>query len=97
MRRDRAAGGWVDDHPPPVQLHQQELARQTLLTHEVFINLIAATTTRTGLKVYARLDPNSYPKGIKITDQQLAAVNLQSDPFRPEWGHTITRTTSGNY
>jgi transposase len=61
-----------------------------LLTHEVIINLIAATTTRTGLKVYARLDPNTYPKGIKITDQQLAAVNLQGDPFRPEWNYTIT-------
>ena len=39
--------------------------------------------------MYARLDPNTYPKGIKITDQQLAAVNLQGDPFRPEWNYTI--------
>ena len=61
-----------------------------LLTHEVIVNLIAATTTRTGLKVYARLDPDSYPKGIKITIEQLAAVNLQGDPFRPEWNYTIT-------
>ena len=63
-----------------------------LLTHEVIVNLIAATTTRTGLKVYARLDPGTYPKGIKITDQQLAAVNLQGDPFRPEWNYVIAPT-----
>jgi len=63
-----------------------------LLTHEVIVNLIAATTPRTGLKVYARLDPDSYPKGIKVTDQQLAAVNLQGDPFHPEWNYLIAPT-----
>ena len=61
-----------------------------LLTHEVIVNLIAATTTRTGLKVYARLDPHTYPKAIKVTTQQLAAVNLHGDPFHPEWNYTIT-------
>jgi transposase len=67
-----------------------------LLTHEVIVNLIAATTTRTGLKVYARLDPATYPKGIKITDQQLAAVNLQGDAFHPEWNYLIAPTAPTN-
>ena len=64
-----------------------------LLSHEVIVNLIAATSTRTGLKVYARLDEGSYPKSVKITDEQLAAVNLNGDEFHPEWNYTITPTT----
>lgn len=49
----------------------------------------AATTTRTGLTAHARLDEHTYPKGIKISDAQLAAVNLHGDPFHPEWNYTI--------
>jgi transposase len=63
-----------------------------LISHEVIINLIAATTTRTGLKVYARLDQNDYPKMIAVTEQQLAAVNLKGDDFHPEWNYTISPT-----
>jgi transposase len=59
-----------------------------LASYEVIINSIAATTTSTGLEVYARLDNNDYPK-IEITDQQLAAVNITRDPFHPEWNYTI--------
>ena len=60
-----------------------------LVSRQVVIDLIANTTTTMGLKVYARLDENLYPKGIKITDQQLAAVNLAGDAFHPEWNYTI--------
>jgi transposase len=56
---------------------------------EVIINLIAATTTRTGLTVYARLDQRSYPDKIRVTDAELAAVQLQGDAFHPEWNYTI--------
>ena len=56
---------------------------------QTVIDLIAATTTRTGLKVYARLDESAYPDKIKITDAQLAAVQLSGDPFHPEWNYTI--------
>jgi len=55
----------------------------------VTINLIAATTTRTGLQVFARLDDASYPKGIPVTDEQLAAVQLDSATLHPEWNYTI--------
>jgi transposase len=56
---------------------------------EVVINLIAATTTRTGLTVYAQLDQRSYPDKIKITDAELATVQLHGDAFHPEWNYTI--------
>lgn len=60
-----------------------------LETLEVIIDLIAATTTSTGLKVYARLDPGEYEKGIKINDAELAAVNIVRDEFHPDWNYTI--------
>jgi len=61
---------------------------QPLISYEVIINLIAATTTSTGLEVYARLDPNEYPK-VEVTDAELAAVNLTRDAFHGEWNYTI--------
>jgi hypothetical protein len=54
----------------------------------VIINLIAGTTTSTGLKVHARLDDNAYPDNIEITDQQLAAVNVQRHACHAEWNYT---------
>ena len=60
-----------------------------LLSHQVVVNLIGATTTRTGLKVYARLDPREYPKDVKVSDEQLAAVELSGDGFHPEWNYRI--------
>jgi transposase len=65
-----------------------------LVSYEVIINSIAATTTTAGLKVYARLDERDYPKQIEVTDQDLAAVNLTRDPFHPEWNYTISPTSN---
>ena len=62
---------------------------------QVIIDLIGATTTSTGLKVYARLDPGHYEKGIKVTDQELAAVNIERDQFHPDWNYTIHPTQKG--
>ena len=56
---------------------------------ETIINLIAATTTSTGLEVYARLDDGSYPDKIRVPDDQIQAVNLHGDQFHPEWNYTI--------
>ncbi|MCA1701437.1 MAG: ISAzo13 family transposase, partial [Actinobacteria bacterium] len=61
-----------------------------LTSHQVIINLIAATTTRSGLTVHARLDDTQYPKGLKVTDAELAAVSLQGHDFHPEWNYTIS-------
>ena len=61
-----------------------------LESRQVIIDLIASTTTSTGLKVYARLDEGSYPDKVKVTDAELAAVRLEGDPFHPEWNYSIS-------
>jgi transposase len=60
-----------------------------LTSHQVIVNLIAATTTRTGLKVRAQLDQGYYPTGIKVTDSQLAAVPIAPHDFHGDWNYTI--------
>ena len=57
---------------------------------EVIISLIAATTTNTGLKIYAQLDDREYEKGVEISDEQLAAVNITRDSFHGEWNYLVT-------
>ncbi len=56
---------------------------------QVIIDLIGATTTSTGLKVYARHDPGEYHKGITVTDAELASVNIVREEFHPDWNYTI--------
>ena len=60
-----------------------------LISRQVVINLIGNTTTKTGLKIQAELDSNMYQKGRKISDQQLAEVNLVKEEFHGEWNYTI--------
>jgi hypothetical protein len=60
-----------------------------LISHQVIISLIAATTTRTGLKVHACIDDREYPKAIKVTNAELAAVNLAGHQFHPKWTYRI--------
>ena len=62
---------------------------------QTIINLIAATTTRSGLEVYARLDPGTYPAKIKVADAELDTIHIDGDQFHPEWNYTIKprRTT----
>jgi hypothetical protein len=61
-----------------------------LISHEVIINLIADTTTTTGLKVYAQLDDREYEKGVKVSDEQLATINITCNPFHGDWNYTVT-------
>ena len=61
-----------------------------LVSHEVIVNLIAATTTKTGLRVQSQLDTGKYPKGIKVGKQEFAAIQLHPDTFHGEWNYTIT-------
>jgi hypothetical protein len=63
-----------------------------LISHQVIINSIAATTTRSGLEVYARLDEREYEKKIEVSDADLAAVNIEPHMFHPEWNYTIRPT-----
>lgn len=63
-----------------------------LVTHQVIVSLIAATTTKTGLRVQARIDERSYPKGRKVSDKQMELVNLIPEPFHGEWNYAIHPT-----
>jgi transposase len=60
-----------------------------LISHEVIINLIAATTTATGLAVKSKLDTNTYPAGLKISDQQMAELQLKRDKFHGDWNYSV--------
>lgn len=60
-----------------------------LTTYRTVVELIAATTTRTGLTVQAALDEGYYPTGVKVTDAQLAAVPLRRHEWHGEWNYTI--------
>jgi Rhodopirellula transposase DDE domain len=68
-----------------------------LTSHEVVINTISATTTRTGLTVQAQLDQATYPKGVKISDRQirdLENTRLTRDPWHGEWNYTLHPPTT---
>jgi hypothetical protein len=60
-----------------------------LISHEVIVDLIAATTTRTGLTVQAALDTEPYPKGTRITDKQIKTLNITPHHFHGDWNYTI--------
>ena len=64
-----------------------------LRSHRTIVQLIAATTTDTGLRVRAEPDQNKYPKGVKVSDAQLAAVNLSPHSFHGDWNYTISPRT----
>jgi Rhodopirellula transposase DDE domain len=54
------------------------------------VELIAATTTKAGLKVECALDTRTYQKGIKVSDREMATLNIAGDEFHPEWNYTVT-------
>jgi hypothetical protein len=60
-----------------------------LTSHEVVVQLIAATTTRSGLSVQAELDEGVYPKGVKISYQDMAALPLTNHDFHGDWNYTL--------
>jgi hypothetical protein len=60
-----------------------------LVSYAVILNLIAATTTATGLTVESFLDTQTYPAGIKVTDEEMATIHLERDAFHGEWNYTI--------
>jgi hypothetical protein len=68
---------------------RQNWRGKPLLSHQAIVNLIAATTTKTGLQVRAEIDRGKYPKGVKISRQQVNEILLQRDPFHGEWNYTI--------
>jgi hypothetical protein len=61
-----------------------------LVSHDVVVNLIGATTTRSGLRVKVRLDKRKYPTGIEVSDTAMQALNLKPHEFHGEWNYTFT-------
>ena len=60
-----------------------------LSSHEVIVNSIAATTTRTGLTVAAELDTDTYPTGVRVSDSQMAALPLARHAWHGDWNYTL--------
>jgi hypothetical protein len=65
-----------------------------LESHEVIVNTIAATTTRTGLSVHAELDTDSYPLGAKVSDAAMAALPIIRHGWHGDWNYTLRPTPS---
>jgi hypothetical protein len=60
-----------------------------LVSYQAIVQLIAATTTMTGLKVRCKLDQNTYPAGIKVSDAEIDAINIKRHDFHGDWNYTI--------
>jgi hypothetical protein len=61
-----------------------------LTSRETVVELIASTTNKTGLTVRCELDTREYPKGVKVSDADMATLNIKGDIFHPEWNYTIS-------
>src|SRR4030042_1357461 len=64
-----------------------------LVSYEVIVNLIASTKTEKGLEVTCELDTNTYDTGIKITEKEMAGINLEKNNFHGEWNYIIKPNT----
>jgi len=60
-----------------------------LVSYRVIVDLISATTTTTGLTVHCELDESHYPKGVAVSDEQMASLNISRHDFHGEWNYTI--------
>jgi hypothetical protein len=71
----------------------QNWRAQPLVSYRVIVELISATTTKTGLTVRCELDTGQYPKGIVVSDAEMAAINIKRAEFHGEWNYTISPNT----
>lgn len=62
-----------------------------LINHEVIVNLIESTRTNSGLSVRASLDTNQYPKGIKVSDDEMKSLNIHPESFHGEWNYALKK------
>ena len=67
----------------------QNWRAKPLADRAAVVELIAATTTKTGLKVECELDTRTYQKGIKVSDAEMRSLDIRGDKFHPEWNYTI--------
>jgi Rhodopirellula transposase DDE domain len=71
----------------------QNWRAQPLVSYRVIVELISATTTKTGLTVRCELDTGQYPSGIVVSDAEMAAINIKRAEFHGEWNYTISPNT----
>jgi Rhodopirellula transposase DDE domain len=67
---------------------------ETGAPNRVIVELIGATTTKTGLTVRCELDDKTYPKAILVSDEQIRSLNIQRDDFHGEWNYTIAPSST---
>lgn len=67
----------------------QNWRAKPLLSHKVIVQLIAATTTTSGLAIACDIDATNYPKGVKVSDQLIKQLNIRYGRFHPDWNYTI--------
>lgn len=67
----------------------QNWRAKPLVSYRTIVSLIGATTTKAGLSVRCELDNRSYPKGVRVSDEDMAALNIHRDPFHGDWNYTI--------
>ncbi len=65
-----------------------------LVSLQTIVQLIAATTTDTGLKVRCAIDPKTYPAGVKVTDREMDAIDILRHSFHGDWNYTISPKAS---
>src|SRR5215207_10248218 len=68
----------------------QNWRARPLVSYRVIVNLIAATTTSSGLSVHCELDSRRYPKGIVVNDKEMAAISIKPAKFHGDWNYTIS-------
>jgi hypothetical protein len=71
-------------------LSSQNWRAKPLVSYKAIVQLIAATTTRTGLTLHCELDQNRYPKGIIVSDAEMATINIARADFHGDWNYTIS-------
>jgi hypothetical protein len=65
---------------------------QPLVSHEVVVNLIGSTKTRSGLRVKARLDKKTYPTKVRISDEEMKSLSVPPHKFHGDWNYTVNPT-----
>jgi hypothetical protein len=79
---------------PAIAFIIQNWRGKPLVSHEVIVQLIGATTTTNGLEVQCCLDENHYSKAIKISDAEMNVINIDRDQIHGEWNYTIAPTSN---
>lgn len=69
---------------------------EPLVNYEIVVNMISTTTTKSGLKIKARLDTNKYETGVEVSDREMKELKIQHHQLHPKWNYTIfPRGSSG--